>query len=208
MKNILTFLLLALVVCTNINPLFAQWVRTKGLSNSQVTFLVLSGRNLFAGTDGGVYLSSNDGTNGRAANFGLTNTKVRCLAVSDTSLYAGTIGASGWARPLSEMITSVRDRRKNLRARFSLQQNYPNPFNPSIIISYQLPAASHVTLGIYDVHGREPATLANENEAAGYKSVTFDASELSSGVCFYRLVAESYGQAGSYRDTKMLVLLR
>ncbi|MFA6469868.1 MAG: GLUG motif-containing protein [Bacteroidota bacterium] len=70
---------------------------------------------------------------------------------------------------------------------FALEQNYPNPFNPSTVISYQLPVNSPVTMKVYDVIGREVATLVNEVKEAGSYSVTFDASKLSSGIYFARL---------------------
>jgi hypothetical protein len=76
------------------------------------------------------------------------------------------------------------------------------------VISYQLPAFGHVTLKVYDVLGREVATLVNKDESAGYKSVTFDASNLSSEAYFYRLLAESFGQAGNYSAAKKLLLLK
>jgi hypothetical protein len=85
---------------------------------------------------------------------------------------------------------------------FGMEQNYPNPFNPSTTISYQLPIQSHVTLKIFDLLGREVATLVNGMEAASYKSVTFDAHSLSSGVYYYRL------QAGNYIEVKKLLLIR
>jgi len=85
---------------------------------------------------------------------------------------------------------------------FTLMQNYPNPFNPGTVISYQLPAQSFVTLKVYDVLGREAATLVNKFEQPGYKSVYFNADNLASGVYYYRL------QAGKFIATKKLVLLR
>ena len=85
---------------------------------------------------------------------------------------------------------------------FSLTQNYPNPFNPSTTITYGLPAAAHVTLKVFDILGRDVATLVNENEPPGQNSVRFDASRLSSGVYYYRI------KAGSFVGMKEMLLLR
>ena len=85
---------------------------------------------------------------------------------------------------------------------FGLAQNYPNPFNPVTTIGYSLPKQTRVTLRIYDVLGRELATLVNETQSPGRKSVEFDAGTLSSGVYYYRL------EAGNYIETKKLILLK
>ena len=84
----------------------------------------------------------------------------------------------------------------------ALSQNFPNPFNPATVISYQLPATSDVKLVVFDVLGREVATLVNGVEEPGYKSVQWDASGVASGVYFYRL------QAGGFVSAKKLVLLK
>ncbi len=89
-----------------------------------------------------------------------------------------------------------------------LHQNYPNPFNPSTVISYRLSANSIVTLKVYDVLGRQAATLFDGRQNAGHYNVTFDAANLPSGVYFYRILAESFGQAGSYSEIRKLVLLK
>jgi hypothetical protein len=93
-------------------------------------------------------------------------------------------------------IVSV-DNELNLVNEFNLFQNYPNPFNPSTVISYQLPVASNVTLKVYDVLGREIATLVNEEKPAGSYEVDFNANGLSSGVYFYtlRLNDKSYSKS-------------
>ncbi|NBC02527.1 MAG: T9SS type A sorting domain-containing protein, partial [Bacteroidetes bacterium] len=72
---------------------------------------------------------------------------------------------------------------------FRLNQNYPNPFNPVTQISYELPQQSDVLLEVYDMTGRQIATLVNETVAAGSHQVSFDAGDLSSGVYLYRLTA-------------------
>jgi hypothetical protein len=93
---------------------------------------------------------------------------------------------------------------------YSLSQNYPNPFNPSTVISFQIPMASHVSLKIFDLLGREVAALVNEEKRAGSYEVTFDGKNLSSGVYFYRLQAgdPSTGSGQRFVQTKKLSLLR
>ncbi|MBI2428241.1 MAG: right-handed parallel beta-helix repeat-containing protein [Ignavibacteriales bacterium] len=85
---------------------------------------------------------------------------------------------------------------------YALYQNYPNPFNPTTEIRYQIPEVSHVTLKVYDIIGREVATLINETKEAGRYTMTFDGSKLSSGMYIYSL------KAGSYNATKKLLLVK
>jgi hypothetical protein len=98
--------------------------------------------------------------------------------------------------------TSVHNYTSVIPSEFKLSQNYPNPFNPLTMISYQIPTNNLATLKVFDALGREVATLVNEIKEAGSYSVQFDGSKLSSGMYFYRL------QAGSFSETKKLILLR
>jgi len=109
---------------------------------------------------------------------------------------------NGYPYLMANVMTSVEAAAVGALKTFSLLQNFPNPFNPSTVISYQLIVASPVTLKIYDILGREMLTLVNEIEKAGNYSRQWNAANMSSGVYFYRL------QAGTYTETKKLVLLR
>lgn len=111
------------------------------------------------------------------------------------------VGDSGVILKYS-IATSVKDPTKNIPTRFSLEQNYPNPFNPSTTIRYQLPKGRMVTLKIFDVMGREVATLVNEQKDAGYYEVQWNARNYSSGVYFYTI------RAGEYNKTLKLLLVK
>jgi hypothetical protein len=100
------------------------------------------------------------------------------------------------------LATGVANELGSLPEQFVLSQNYPNPFNPSTTIKYQLPAKSEVTLRVYDVLGREIATLVNEVKQPGTHTVQIDGSGLASGVYFYQL------RAGAFASTKKFLLLR
>ncbi len=99
---------------------------------------------------------------------------------------------------------------ENLPAEFSLSQNYPNPFNPVTTIKYSIPESplsggvrgGLVTLKIYDILGREVATLVNKQQSAGNYEVKFDASNLASGIYLYKL------QAGEFSSVKKLILMK
>lgn len=83
---------------------------------------------------------------------------------------------------------------------YSLSQNYPNPFNPSTTIEYSIPKDGNVSLKVYDINGRETATLIDKFQKAGSYITMWDASKYSSGVYFYRIIS------GSYVETKKMVL--
>jgi photosystem II stability/assembly factor-like uncharacterized protein len=170
-----------------------------------ITFasFVISNGNFFISTYSSVLLSTNNGTTWTTVNTGFPgNISGISLAINETNLFAGTYGTGVWRRPLSEMITDVRNYKNNLPISFSLQQNYPNPFNPTTTINYSFPNSGLVIIKIYDVLGREVKTLINENKPAGNYSVQFNASKLVSGVYFYRM------QAGEFVQTKKLLLLK
>lgn len=85
---------------------------------------------------------------------------------------------------------------------FSLAQNYPNPFNPSTAIKFSVPQAEVVSLKVYDVLGKEVAVLVNELKQPGFHTVDFDASNLASGIYFYRI------DAGEFTSVKRMILIK
>lgn len=109
---------------------------------------------------------------------------------------------SAYSNEVNLTLTGIRSDRPGVPDKFDVSQNYPNPFNPSTKITYQLPTAGHVILKIFDALGREVATLVNDNLAAGYYDVTFNADRLPSGIYFYRLAA------GGYVSVKKMVLMK
>jgi len=102
-----------------------------------------------------------------------------------------------------EVVTSVREiDNASVPSGYELYQNYPNPFNPSTIIRWHTSITGRQTLKIFDILGREVATLIDEYKPAGTYEIEFNASGLASGVYFYRL------QGGDYTATKKLLLLK
>ncbi len=130
---------------------------------------------------------------------------------SGTGLYAAELTQDGtiWVIGNKQSIwktesgtTDIKTERYETPKDYSLLQNYPNPFNPSTIIEFSLPGNSIVTLKIYNSLGEEVAELVNGELQAGYHSVNFNASNISSGIYFYRI------SAGSFVQTKKMILIK
>ncbi len=96
--------------------------------------------------------------------------------------------------------TVVNDENKIFKFEFS--QNYPNPFNPNTTIKYTIPSAGLITIKVFDVLGKEVATLVNAEKPARNYEIEFNAANLTSGIYFYQL------KAGSFVETKKMILLR
>ena len=86
--------------------------------------------------------------------------------------------------------------------KFELSQNYPNPFNSTTTIKFGLPSDTKVTQEVYNIVGQKVATLVNEQMTAGYHQVEFSASNLASGIYFFRI------GAGNFVKTKKLILMK
>ncbi|MDP3147519.1 MAG: T9SS type A sorting domain-containing protein [Ignavibacteria bacterium] len=108
---------------------------------------------------------------------------------------------SGTTNEAVLMITDVADG-TGIPTEFNLYQNYPNPFNPSTTISFDLPNSEFVSLTIYDVLGKQVASMVNEYKNAGRYSIRFDADRLSSGMYFYKI------SAGNFNQIKKFILMK
>jgi len=100
-----------------------------------------------------------------------------------------------------DMVVGV-DKEEALPQQFALLQNYPNPFNPSTTFRYSIPTQSKVVIKVYDILGKEIATLMNEDKSVGTYELTWNAENLPSGVYFYQL------KSGDFIDTKKMILLK
>ncbi len=130
--------------------------------------------------------------------IGIGSTRVGPIALSGTKLYAGCRGGIYVTDYVMSIIEEEQPRLNNFR----LLQNFPNPFNPETKINYELPKGEFVTLKVYDVLGREVATIVNEFKTAGSYNVNFNAGNFASGIYFYRF------KSGSYISTKKMMLLK
>ncbi len=130
-----------------------------------------------------------------------TGVQLSVEAADTTSANTGVIPINGLTL-INANITGIRQADNNIPENFLLKQNYPNPFNPSTQINYSIPSAQKVTLKVYDELGKEVTTLVNGEQAAGNYTVDFNASDLASGVYFYRL------QAGSFIQMKKMILMK
>ncbi len=102
----------------------------------------------------------------------------------------------------SSIPVSVKNSVRSIPSTLVLEQNFPNPFNPSTTIRYSLPEGSFVRLTVYDITGREVATVVNQFQNAGQHTAEFDASTLTSGMYYYTITA------GNYSETKKMVVMK
>jgi hypothetical protein len=186
-----------------------SWVQT-GLNNKYVYSFFISGNNVFAGCGyaQGVYLSTNSGQNWIEKNQGwnVIPDINNALLIANNYIYAGTYGQSVWRRAYSEII-GIQSINTVTPSEFSLSQNYPNPFNPATNIHFALSKNGFVKLKVYDILGKEIATLVNEKLNAGIYEVPFSISQfsnnnISSRIYFYII------EAGDFKDTKRMVLIK
>ncbi len=153
-------------------------------------------------TDANIYRSTNQGANWTTAytqtgaafadiNFAIVSGCPQGWAVGAAGVIARMVNTTG----ISNVGTEVPND-------YLLKQNFPNPFNPTTNINFSIPKTGFVTLKIYDVVGKEVATLVNEVKSAGSYIVGFNAAHLTSGAYFYRI------ESNNFVDTKKMLLIK
>ena len=203
-----TFLMLSFCLFS-ISVLYAQnpeWINytTSGLPDNGILSIAIDGSgNKWIGTYGG--LAKFDGTTWTVyttSNSGLPDNRVASITIDGSgNKWIGTDG--GLAVYKEGGVVSVKEiSNKIIPKAFTLLQNYPNPFNPSTNIIFNLPTKSFVSLKVFDLLGRDVATLMSQEKSAGTYNVTFDARKLPSGVYFYRI------QTKEFTQTKKLILMQ
>jgi photosystem II stability/assembly factor-like uncharacterized protein len=186
----------------NLTPYFNFGVTDFNYLSLQNGWITTNNRNIFRTTNAGAAwdtlqnpLTLNEVIN----NFEFFNSNIS-YGISLNHIYFTN---DGWVTYsiVDSIVTNV-DNQHSLETQFILYQNYPNPFNPTTVISYQIPVSGNVNLKVYDLLGREVVVLVDENKPAGKYEVEFDASQISSGVYYYKLTA------GDFIQTNKMVLIR
>jgi len=154
-----------------------------------------------AGCEGSIHRTTNGGTNWTMQSFATTT---YLYSLSFFNAFTGwAVGANGrilktttgGLTPITPISTEIPDG-------YILYQNYPNPFNPMTNIKFQIPKSGFVNMIVYDILGKEIATLVNEELKPGTYEVNWDGSGFTSGVYYYKLVADDY------TETRKMVLLK
>jgi hypothetical protein len=153
-----------------------------------------NGNIIFAGTvNNGLYASSNGGSNFVSVNTGLPQiAEVNAITVYNDIVFIGLTGFGVWKRPVSEIISGIINVSSEIPSGYSLNQNYPNPFNPSTNIKFAVRSAGNVSLRVFDISGKEIATLVDGFLKQGTFEVQFDAKNFTSGIYFYKLTVNDF----------------
>lgn len=174
-----------------------------GGTNGLVKAFKINRSGTFLWGSGSIIIPGSSVSSKSRLSVGVNQNNMSILAFGDgrndaNGIYAQNINYNGTFGPL----TGITNTNNSTPDKFALHQNYPNPFNPYSVIKFKIKDSRFVTLKVYDGLGREIKSLVKDNLNAGEYEVTFDGSNLPSGLYFYKLTA------GDYSEVKKMMLVK
>jgi len=189
---------------------WTQILSNPGGSNNVLTSLVYNNAvlvGIYATNGGTVIYTTNEGVNWKDASTGTSGnppwyyTDLRSFLNYNGTFLVGTYGKSIFSAPFNQVI-GIKQISSIIPDKYYLYQNYPNPFNPVTTIKYQTTNTGFITLKVFDILGKEVATLVSEKQNAGIYEITFDGNNLNSGIYFYKIISDNFTQ------TKKFILIK
>jgi hypothetical protein len=175
-----------------------NWTTVSNLSGAMRGSCLDLAENIYTAGNGGVWKSTNDGVN--FANHNLTFSSNQVISYQNKILVAVSGTANGGVYIFTDTLVGVNKKGSSVPAEFVLYQNYPNPFNPATHVRFEIPDLRFVSLKVYNVLGREIATLVNQELKPGTYEVEWDAANFPTGVYFCKLTIEDF------IETKKMIL--
>ena len=138
--------------------------------------------------------------------FAVTNNSINMFEQTSLTKPSLTVNGDTMVVARVQKSTTTVQEQGRIVNNFALDQNYPNPFNMSTVIRYSLPEQANVMIKVFDITGREIATVVNDSKSAGVYSVGFGNMQLSSGTYFYRMIAQAPNGKTTIETKKMIVM--
>ena len=187
-----------------VNPDFRTVTMTAGTTTFSVSNTAGGTMNWTASSNSvwATITSGSSGTNSGTINISYQANSGVARTATITVTSTGATGSPKSVEVRQDQYTDVRDLDLGIPETYELSQNYPNPFNPTTIIRYGIPKDCFVKITVYNSIGKEVEVLISRYQGAGYYEVTFNATKYSSGIYFYKIMAENFSQ------TKKLLLIK
>lgn len=199
-------------VCINGNVIFAgtygsglmrstnlgsTWVQTLS-TTKRINSIYANNDYVFVGVDSGFYVSVDGGLSFTDKSQGIETASISSSIIKGTNVFVAnsnyqSINVSAWKRDLQQVV-GIKQITSTIADSYSLHQNFPNPFNPITKITFDLPKSDFVSIVVFDLLGREIATLVNDELYAGTYEVNWNATGFTSGVYFYKMETPDFSK--------------
>jgi hypothetical protein len=160
---------------------------------------------IYAGTGYGIYVSRDHGVTWYWAKTSYG--RINSILNNNGYIYVGIFNEGVWRCLVSDLV-DVKADNPHSPSSYILEQNYPNPFNPSTLIKYSLPIESNVKITVYNSVGQIVKELINNFQTSGEHEIIFNAVNISTGVYFYSIIANSVDGKLNFRNTKKMIFLK